>query len=50
MVMLVRNFGADYPLQDGLEYVDVNDRHYWRAEYDLDRDGRLFVLACGFDP
>jgi hypothetical protein len=49
-VMLARSFGADYPLQDGLRYVDVNDRHYWRAEYDLDHEGRILILACGFDP
>ncbi len=48
-VMLARSFGADYPLKDGLQYVDVNNRHYWRAEYDLDHDGRIFTLACGFD-
>lgn len=49
-VLLARSFGADYPLKDGLRYVDVNDRHYWCAEYDLDHDGRIFILACGFDP
>jgi hypothetical protein len=50
MVMLGCSFGADYPLKDGLRYVDVNDRHYWRAEYDLDHAGRIFILGCGFDP
>jgi hypothetical protein len=50
MVMLGRSFGADYPLNDGLRYSDVNNRHYWRAEYDLDHEGRIFILGCGFDP
>lgn len=49
-VILARSFGADYPLQDGVQYRYVNDPHYWRAEYSLDHAGRIFILGCGFDP
>jgi hypothetical protein len=48
--MLGRRFQADYLLQHGMRYRDVNDPHYWRAEYDLEHEGRIFFLVCRFDP
>lgn len=45
-VMLERPFHKTYRAVDGIIYADVNDRHYWKAEYRT-VDGSE-CLACGF--
>ena len=46
LVILRSRFHDDYlPLAE-VEYAEINDPHYWQAEYDF-RGGQQ-TLACGF--
>lgn len=45
-VQLARPFRKRYPAQPGIVYADLNDPHYWKAEYRT-ADGAE-CLACGF--
>lgn len=49
LVVLDRPFKRRYPLQSGLTFHKINDRHYWKAEYRFELDAGLSeCLACGF--
>lgn len=37
-------------LSAGVRYRDVNDRHYWKAEYTFETPEATHILACHFDP
>jgi hypothetical protein len=45
-VLLRRPFARRYAADGGLQFAEVNDSHYWKAEYRF--DGGVQVLACGF--
>jgi hypothetical protein len=47
LVLLKRPFGVLYPTAEGVEYVHVDDPHYWKSEYRF--HGGQEVLACGFE-
>lgn len=46
LVILRRPFAKAYPTGPGVEFTAIEDRHYWKSEYNLE-DGRQ-TLACGF--
>ncbi|KRD26775.1 MULTISPECIES: hypothetical protein [Acidovorax] len=46
LVILRRPFAAAYPTGPGVEFTAIEDRHYWKSEYNL--DGGRQTLACGF--
>lgn len=46
LVILERPFRKRYALTAGLDYADIDDPHYWKAEYR--HDGGRHCLACGF--
>ncbi|KRD48612.1 hypothetical protein ASE52_14875 [Acidovorax sp. Root275] len=46
LVILRRPFAAAYPTRPGVEFTAIEDRHYWKSEYNL--DGGRQTLACGF--
>jgi len=49
LVLLAGNFKArPSPLPPGVEYVEINDPHWWKAEYVHQPSGH--VLAARFDP
>lgn len=46
-IMLAKPFFVHYHyLPDNVEYREVNDSHYWKAEYEDKNTGHL--LACRF--
>ncbi|WP_200964643.1 hypothetical protein [Bosea sp. Root483D1] len=45
-MILQRPFRKRYTLTAGLDYEDIDDPHYWKAEYR--HDGGRHCLACGF--
>ncbi len=46
LVILRRPFHHSYlPLPD-VEFVEINDRHYWKSEYNY--QGGRQVIACSF--
>jgi hypothetical protein len=46
LVILRRPFAMAYPTGPGVEFTAIEDRHYWKSEYNL--DGGRQTLACGF--
>lgn len=46
LVILEHPFTKDYPSQDGIEFSEVNDIHYWKAQYAHTQ--AMHALACGF--
>ncbi|MBR2690477.1 MAG: hypothetical protein IKE42_21720 [Aquamicrobium sp.] len=44
LVMLAQQFHSSYPLADGVEFREIGDPHYWKAEYVLADE----CLACRF--
>lgn len=46
LVVLKRPFSRSYELERHVEFAELNDRHYWKAEYRY-REG-VQCLACGF--
>lgn len=46
LVILRRPFAKAYPTGPGVEFTAIEDRHYWKSEYNL--DGGRQMLACGF--
>lgn len=49
LVILDRPFRRRHPLQSGLTFHKINERHYWKAEYRFELDaGFSECLACGF--
>lgn len=44
LVMLAQRFHTSYPLADGVEFREIDDPHYWKAEYVLADE----CLACRF--
>lgn len=46
LVILRRPFATDYPTVPGVAFTAIEDRHYWKSEYNL--EGGLQTLACGF--
>ena len=46
LIILRRPFATAYPLAPGMTFTAIEDRHYWKSEYNLE-DGRQ-TLACGF--
>jgi hypothetical protein len=47
-VMLARPFTRKPdPLPFGVVFREINDTHYWRAEYE--HQEKRHILACGFD-
>jgi len=47
LIVLRKPFCRSYALAPPLEFVEINDPHYWKAEYQY--DGGRQTLACGFD-
>lgn len=47
LVILKRSFHKTYDVQEDVTYRDVEDRHYWKAEYSY-KNG-FQCLACGFE-
>jgi hypothetical protein len=45
-VLLKRPFHNQYVTSAGVEFSEVDDSHYWKAEYRA--SGSEEVLACGF--
>ncbi|CAN7472769.1 hypothetical protein LJR189_003142 [Acidovorax delafieldii] len=39
-------FATAYPTGPGVEFTAIEDRHYWKSEYNL--EGGRQTLACGF--
>jgi hypothetical protein len=46
LIILRRPFHQRYAETADVEYADINDRHYWKAEYRY--KGGQQCLACGF--
>lgn len=46
IIILRRPFAMAYPTEAGVEFTAIEDRHYWKSEYNL--DGGRQTLACGF--
>jgi hypothetical protein len=46
LVILRRPFAAAYPTGPDVKFTAIEDRHYWKSEYNL--DGGRQTLACGF--
>ena len=46
LVILRRPFAAAYSTGPGVKFTAIEDRHYWKSEYNL--DGGRQTLACGF--
>lgn len=46
LLILKRRFCKKHPLLPGISFAEINDYHYWQAEYRFE-DGQQ-VLACGF--
>lgn len=46
LVILQRPFASKYAAAAGVEFAELNDSHYWKAEYRY--NGGAQVLACGF--
>lgn len=44
LVMLAQHFHLSYPLAEGVEFREIDDPHYWKAEY-IHADE---CLACRF--
>lgn len=46
-VLLDRPFISEYQITHPIEFREINDRHYWKAEY-FDKEQK-HLLACGFE-
>lgn len=46
-VLLGSPFILEYQITQPIEFREINDRHYWKAEY-FDAEHK-HLLACGFD-
>ena len=46
LVILRRPFSGGHPGHPDVEYAEINDSHYWKAEYRY--KGGIEALACGF--
>lgn len=46
LVILRHPFATAYPTGAGVAFTAIEDRHYWKSEYNL--DGGRQTLACGF--
>jgi hypothetical protein len=44
LIVLAQPFHAIYPLAKGMEFREIGDPHYWKAEYTLAGE----CLACRF--
>ncbi|MBH8569651.1 hypothetical protein KB206_12200 [Microvirga sp. STS02] len=50
LIILKRKFHKQYPLAAGIQFIKVEDPHYWYAEYNYESAEGKHSLACGFDP
>ncbi|WP_280151985.1 hypothetical protein [Piscinibacter sp. XHJ-5] len=46
LVILRHPFNSKHTAAAGVEFAEINDSHYWKAEYRY--NGGAQVLACGF--
>jgi hypothetical protein len=46
LIYLARKFARPYLLEENVVFQQVNDRHYWYAEYSFNQGQQ--VLVCGF--
>jgi len=46
-VLLRKRFSGGHPVHPDVAYAEMNDSHYWKAEYRY--KGGAEALACGFE-
>ncbi len=46
LVILKRPFNRPYELEEHVEFLELNDPHYWKSEYNY--RGGVQTLACGY--
>jgi len=46
LVLLAEPFLGTYPASSEVQYREINDSHYWKAEFRFNEGAQL--LCCGF--